>query len=85
MIDTFVVLSPQNFLMTSIGLKMYFLLTKNSARGAVRFSDRLGHTPYDILLNARSPSGEAGSGRKRDYKSWHGGQNGPEHEREEEK
>ena len=42
MIDTFAVLSPQNHLTISIGLKMYFLLTKNSARGAVRFSDRLG-------------------------------------------
>ena len=42
MIDTFAVLFPQNFFMTSIGLKMYLLLTKNSARGAVRFSDRLG-------------------------------------------
>ena len=42
MIDTFLLLSPQNLVTISIGLKMYFLITKNSARGSVGLSDRLG-------------------------------------------
>jgi len=39
-IDTFVVLSPRTCLTTSIGFKMYFLLTKNSAWGSVGLSDQ---------------------------------------------
>jgi len=44
----------------SIGLKMYPLLTKNSARGAVRLSDRLGgrliiHWFERYLFGAISP------------------------------
>ena len=41
MIDTTAVLTPQDFVTSSIGLNMYSLLTENSARGAVRVSNRL--------------------------------------------
>jgi len=39
---TFFVLSPRTCLTTSIEPSLYSLLTENSARGSVRFSDRLG-------------------------------------------
>ena len=39
---TFLLLVNETSESISIGLKMYLLLTENSARGAVRFSDRLG-------------------------------------------